>query len=55
MNILYVVHGFPPSIGPAALNVYKIVEYLAKFSHKILVLSPAVFSKISKDYLILIY
>ena len=47
MNILYVVHGFPPSVGPAAINAYKIVEYLAKFGHKILVLSPAVFSKTS--------
>ena len=48
MNILYVVHGFPPSIGAAALNAFKIVEYLAKFGHKILVLSPGAFSKTSK-------
>ena len=47
MNILYIVHGFPPSIGPAALNAYKIVEYLAKFGHRILILSPGVFSKTS--------
>ena len=47
MNILYFVHGFPPSIGAGAINAYKIVTYLAKFGHKILILSPGVFSKIS--------
>lgn len=47
MNILYFVHGFPPSIGAAALNSSKIVEYLAKLNHKILVLTPGVFSKVS--------
>ena len=47
MNILYIVHGFPPSIGAAALNAFKIVEYLANYGHKILVLSPGVFSKTS--------
>lgn len=48
MNILYFVHGFPPSIGAGAINAYKIVEYLAKAGHKILVLSPGVFSKINR-------
>ncbi len=47
MKILYFVQGFPPSIGAAALNSYKIVEFLAKFGHHILVLSPSVFSKTS--------
>jgi len=48
MNILYFVHGFPPSIGAGAINAYKIVENLAILGHKILVLSPGVFSKISR-------
>jgi glycosyltransferase involved in cell wall biosynthesis len=47
MKILYLVQGFPPSIGAAALNGFKIVEYLAKFGHEILVLSPGIFSKTS--------
>lgn len=47
MNILYFVHGFPPSIGAAALNTFKIVEHLAKFGHKLLILSPGVFSRTS--------
>jgi len=47
MNILYFVHGFPPSIGAGALNAYKIVSYLSKFGHKIVIMSPGVFSKIS--------
>jgi len=45
MNILYFVHGFPPSIGAGAINAFKIVKYLGEFGHKILVLSPGVFSK----------
>ena len=50
MKILYFVHGFPPSIGPGAINAYKIVSYLAKFGHEILVLSPGVFSKTLPDF-----
>ncbi len=38
---------FPPSIGAVALNAFKIVEYLAKYGHKVLVLFPGVFSKTS--------
>lgn len=45
MKILYFVHGFPPSIGAGALNTYKIAKYLGEFGHKILILSPGVFSK----------
>ena len=47
MKILYFVHGFPPSIGAASINTFKIVEYLSKFGHKVLVLTPGVFSKTS--------
>lgn len=49
MNILYIVQGFPPSIGAGAINAYKIAKYLAGFNHKILVLSPGVFSKPSNE------
>jgi len=49
MKILYFVHGFPPSIGAGAINAYKIAKYLGEFGHKILVLSPGVFSKISPE------
>ena len=40
MKILYLVNYFPPSTGAAALNSQKIVEYLIKYGHKVLVLSP---------------
>ncbi|MFX1383365.1 MAG: glycosyltransferase family 4 protein [Promethearchaeota archaeon] len=49
MNILYIVHGFPPSIGAGAINAYKIAKYLAELNNNILVLSPGVFSKISPE------
>jgi len=48
MNILYMVHGFPPSIGAGAINAFKIVEHLAKFNHNVMVLSPGVFSRVSQ-------
>ena len=47
MDILYFVHGFPPSIGAGAINAYKITKYLAEFGHKVLVFSPGVFSRSS--------
>ncbi len=47
MNILYFVHGFPPSIEVASINAFKIVEHLIKFGHKVLVLTPGIFSKTS--------
>ena len=40
LNILYLVNYFPPSTGAAALNSQKIVEYLIKYGHRVLVLSP---------------
>ena len=50
MKILYFVHGFPPSIGAGAINAHTIVDFLNKFGHKVMVLSPGVFSRISEDY-----
>ena len=50
MNILYFVHGFPPSIGAGAINAFNIVNHLAKFGHNVLVLSPGVFSRTAKDF-----
>lgn len=47
MKLLYIVHGFPPSIGAGAINAYKIAQYLSDFGHEILVLSPGIFSQTS--------
>ena len=50
MKILYFVHGFPPSIGAGSINAHRIVDYLARYGHDVMVLSPGVFSRISEDY-----
>ena len=47
MKILYIVHGFPPSIGAGAINALKIAKYLSSYGNRILVMSPGVFSKTS--------
>lgn len=40
MNILYLTNYYMPSTGAAALNSQKIVEYLTKFGHKLMILAP---------------
>ena len=40
MNIIYFVNYYPPNTGAAALNSSKIVQYLEKFGHSVLVLRP---------------
>ena len=37
VKILYFVNYFPPSTGAAALNSLKIVEYLVKFGHELMI------------------
>ena len=37
MNIVYFTNYFPPHIGAASIYTYKIIDYLAKKGHNILV------------------
>ena len=45
MKILYFVSYFPPISGAAAINTYKIVEFLIKYGHEVMVLAPRVMGK----------
>jgi len=45
MNIIYFVHGFPPSLSAGAINAYEIAKYLSNYGHKILVLCPGILSR----------
>ncbi len=40
MKILYLLSYFPPSTGAAAINTFKIVEFLLKYGHRVMILSP---------------
>ncbi len=40
MNIIYFANYFPPTSGAAAICTHKIVEYLARRGHNVLVLTP---------------
>ena len=48
MKIIYFVNYFPPNTGAAAVNSFKIVKYLAKFGHKVIVLVPGEISETFK-------